>query len=82
MKNYLKNLRRQPWRKSLAHLIVDGTIAIVIAAISSVAMFLMYLFGCFLWAAYSSCPVAFHWLFGILGVIGTWMWTFNWAERQ
>jgi hypothetical protein len=82
MKIDFKKLKAQSWKKTLAWLIINGTLLTGVMIASAIALLIVYLTGCVLWHSYSSAPSIFHWMFGVLGFIGVWMWSFDWADKQ
>lgn len=82
MKIDFKKLKEQSWKKTLAQLIIAGTLIVFGLVLTSLALALIYVICHVLWEAYSTSPSGFHWLFGVLGVIGTWMWAWDWADKQ
>jgi uncharacterized membrane protein (DUF485 family) len=82
MKNYIKKLKELSWKKMLAKFIVNGTLFIFGLSLVIFILVMIYAAGCVAWQSYSSCPSGFHWLFGVLVFIGTWMWSFNWGRNN
>lgn len=64
----------------LSRVIIVGTDIVCILLVGTVVIGSFYLVADATWQAYSDAPSGFHWIFGVLGIVISWIKAWNWAE--
>ena len=79
-------LKEINWRKSLARLIIDGSVTILTCGWWALFIFFcgtaIFSIGISVWDTYPTYSNTYHWIFGILIGITTWVLSVVWAYNQ